>query len=135
MIEISQFYGAVGALLVSLIAFTIVLLVLVGLVVIFVCKRYHTNKIGSGLETATNVRQTIDKVKDKKKVAAISAAIFAHANRMKVTAAVAAAINVSIGRRMSTVSVPPTQCSDMNKMWRITGIAECMESRLGSRSW
>jgi len=53
----------------------------------------------------------------------------------KVVAAIATAINVSIGRSMNKVSATPTQFSDMNTMWRVTGIAECMENRLGSRSW
>ena len=54
----------------------------------------------------------------------------------KVVAAITSAINVSIGRNMSIKSVMPVQqYSDMNTMWRITGIAECMENRLGSRSW
>ena len=124
-------------------AFTIVFVVIAGLVAIIFGKRYLAmilEKKGTGVGNAPSATASQTSEEDiKEGIAAISAAVFAHANQAndvkKVAAAVAAVINVTIGRNMNIINVTPAQCSDMNKMWRTTGITECMKSRLGSRSW
>jgi len=135
MISVSQFYGAIVALLVSLMAFTVVFVVLAGLFAIIVGKRYLAvilEKRDIGVETAlpaivsTPVSQTEVEPAPVAKTAE---------DIKKLIAAISAAINVSIGKSVKITSVMPVQRSDANIRWRTMGIAECMKSRLGSRSW
>ena len=137
---IPRFQGTVGALIVSLIAFTIVFSVLAALCAMIYVNRYIAMVAGSGNKT--------DKT-DKTNGASAPQTVSAPAGQTtsdekeikKLVAAISAAICASTGRRMNVISVTPAvaptygNCPSMTPIWRAAGIAECMESRLGSRSW
>ena len=135
MLPISHFSGIGGALIVSLIAFTIVFVVLMGLSAIIYANRYISmivEKKETSKKTVTSAPLPVS--------APQTPMVDADANDMKkVVAVISAAINASVGRRVNILSVTPAPVQgnslNMTAMWRVTGIAECMESRLGSRSW
>ncbi|MCL1940392.1 MAG: OadG family protein [Synergistaceae bacterium] len=132
----SQFQGFGGAVIVSLIAFTIVFSVLAALSAMIFVNRYIAaiaEKKDKGAKTAPSASAP---------AAAAAPVIQASpdANDMKkVVAVISAAINASVGKSVNIISIRPAQgnCSNTNVMWRAAGIAECMASRLGtdSRSW
>jgi Na+-transporting methylmalonyl-CoA/oxaloacetate decarboxylase gamma subunit len=132
----SQFQGFGGAVIVSLIAFTIVFSVLAALSEMIFVNRYIAaiaEKKDKGAKTAPSASAP---------AAAAAPVIQASpdANDMKkVVAVISAAINASVGKSVNIISIRPAQGnrSNTNVMWRAAGIAECMASRLGtdSRSW
>lgn len=126
-VPLSQFQGLGGALIVSLIAFTIVFGVLAGLSAIICGVRYFA---------------AIVEKKPKPAPATISAAPAAvqaseGKDMKKLVAAISAALIASTGRQMKIISVAPLMgnCSPLNQRWRAAGLADCLESRMGSRSW
>ena len=134
MISVTQFYAAIGTLLISLIAFTIVFVVLACLIAIIVGKRYLATVMENKDAGVESDLPAAISVTDSQTETALIPICRESEDIKKVIAAVTAAINVSIGKSMN-ISVTPVQCSDMNTRWRTMGIAECMKSRLGSRSW
>lgn len=133
----SRFHGTGGALIVSLIAFTIVFSVLAALSAMIYVNRYIAMIAGK---------------KDKTNSPSMPAPVPAPTSEpltqaasddmdvKKLVAVISAAICASTGRRMNVISVSPMapthgNCSSMTPIWRVAGIAECMGSRLGSRSW
>ena len=135
MLPVSQFAGIGGALVVSLIAFTIVFVVLAGLSAMIFANRYISMIIQKKEPAKITVPSAPLPVS-----APPGPIVDSNANDMKkVVAAISAAINASVGRRVNILSVTqaPVQGNSLNMtaMWRVTGVAECMESRLGSRSW
>ena len=127
-----SFQGASGALIVTLIAFTIVFVVLVGLAALINANRY----LAKILEKKGAAEETVPS-------APVAASAYARQapgakDMKKVVAAISAAINASTGRRMNILSVTKAQVhgsANVTPVWRVKGIAECMENRLGSRSW
>ena len=134
MISVTQFYAAIGALLVSLIAFTIVFVVLACLIAIIVGKRYLATVLEKKDAGSESCLPEAISVSDSQTESALMPICRKPDDIKKVIAAVTAAINFSISNNMN-ISDTPVQCSDMNTRWRSMGIAECMKSRLGSRSW
>jgi Na+-transporting methylmalonyl-CoA/oxaloacetate decarboxylase gamma subunit len=135
MIHVSNFAGIGGALIVSIIAFTIVFVVLTGLSAMIYANRYISIIVKNKETTKETVPSAPVSVS-----APVDQMVYSDANDMKkVVAAISAAINASIGRRVNILSVAraPVQGNSLNMtaMWRIAGIAECMEKRLGSHSW
>ena len=141
VVAASQFHGTGGALTVSLIAFTIVFAVLAAL-----CSMIYVNRY---------IAMIVEK-KDTPKASAPSAPVSASApapapapapvsqtqasvkDMKKTVAAISAAITAATGRSMNVISVTPVQGNsfpNMTPVWRVKGIAECIESRLSSRSW
>ena len=135
----SQFQGFGGAVIVSLIAFTIVFSVLAALSAMIFVNRYIAaiaEKKDKGAKTAPSASAPAPSATTAAPVTQTAT----DANDMKkVVAVISAAINASVGKSVNIISVTPAQgnCSNMNVMWRAAGIAECMASRLGtdSRSW
>jgi predicted membrane protein len=126
----SRFHGESGALIVSLIAFTIVFSVLAALSATIFINRYIAmivEKKDKGAKTASSASAPSDSV-----AAPVSQTASDVNDMKKVVAAISAAINASVGGSVNIISVTPAQsnCSSMNQMWRTTGIAECMASRL-----
>jgi len=133
MIPISQFHGVGGAVIVSMIAFTIVFVVLAGLTVMIYAIRYFamfTEKKDTRVETASAVAVSAPATVSEP----VSPTVDSGAKDMKkVVAVISAAINAHTGKSMNIVSVTPAQgnCSNMNQMWRAAGIADCMARRFG----
>jgi Na+-transporting methylmalonyl-CoA/oxaloacetate decarboxylase gamma subunit len=131
------FHGAGGSLIVSLIAFTIVFAVLAGLSATIYANRYIAMIFGK--KNAPKEKTVSSAAVDVP--APASKTVESDNDMKKVVAAISAAINASSGRNVNILRVTPTQapsqgnCLNMTPVWRVTGIAECMESRLGSRSW
>ena len=126
-----EFEGIGGAILVALIAFSVVFLVLIGLFALLKANRY--------LAMIVEKKDTMEKAAPSV-AAPVSAPVSQTSDAKdmkKVIAVISAAINASVGGGMNIISVTPTRgnCSDMNKMWRVTGVAECMASRLGTGPW
>ncbi|MCL1876146.1 MAG: OadG family protein [Synergistaceae bacterium] len=132
---VSRFHGTGGALIVSLIAFTIVFSVLAALSATIFVNRYIAMIVGKKDKPATPSAPAPQAVS-----APVSQAASDDLDMKKVVAAISAAICASTGRRMNVISVARVplahgNCPSLTPIWRATGIAECMESRLGSRSW
>ena len=132
MIPISHFQGAGGAIVVSFIAFSIVFIVLAGLCAMIYATRYFAMIAEKKKAEEKAVPPAVVPVS-----AVVSQTVEGSAKDMKkVVAIISAVINASAGRSMNIISVTPAQNyrSNMNQMWRVTGIAECMASRFGSGS-
>ena len=118
-----------GVLIVSIIAFAVVFILLAGLFAVIYVNHYVKSKLKKNVEAA--ISASLANIAD----APAGKAEFDD-DLKKVVAAISAAIIVASGGNANIISVTPVQnSSNMGQMWRATGIAECMESRLGSRSW
>jgi Na+-transporting methylmalonyl-CoA/oxaloacetate decarboxylase gamma subunit len=137
MIPVSQFQGINGALIVSMIAFSIVFIVLSGLCAIIFVNRYIAMSVGKKNSAAKTAPAKEKPAVPAVSAASVSAPVSDDKDMKKIVAAISAAINASAGRSMRIVSVTPVQntCFNMSTAWRIAGVAECMSSRIGSRSW
>jgi Na+-transporting methylmalonyl-CoA/oxaloacetate decarboxylase gamma subunit len=128
-----SFQGAGGALIVTLIAFTIVFIVLIGLAALISANRY----LAKILERKDAVEETAPS--GAVRVSASASQTSGAKDMKKVVAAISAVINASVGRRVNILSVTKEHmqgsCVNVTPVWRVKGIAECMENRLGSRSW
>lgn len=129
-VPLSQFQGVGGALIVSLIAFTIVFAVLAGLSAIICVVRYVAAIVEKKPAPAAGVSV------QQPSLSAVTPDSETQ-DMKKIVAAISAALLASTGRQMKIISVSPAiaNCSPTNQMWRAAGIADCLESRLGSRSW
>ena len=138
--RLPQIDGISDVLMVSVLAYVIIIFLLTGL-----C-----------LYTIISLNRHIAKITEKKEPAketVTSEAIFAPApvfvsapvsqavgpgvkDMKKIVAAISAAINASVGRSMRIISVTraQTHIPNTSPIWRVTGITECMESRLSRDS-
>jgi hypothetical protein len=140
-----QIEGISGVLMTSVIAFIVVFFLLAGLCLYAIISlNRHVAVIVGKNESAQNTVPS----------EAIPAPVFVSApvnqiadpgskDMKKIVAAISAAINASVGRSVRIISVTGAQAPNISPIWRVTGITECMESRLssdsglrsGSRSW
>ena len=122
----SQFTGMGGAAIVSIIAFTIVFIVLAGLTAVI-----YAIKFISGGESAP-----ADKGNSAASAPKPAAPAPVSGSKSQITAAIAAAILSATGGRGRILSITPssTACCDVNKVWRTAGIIERISGRL-SRPW
>lgn len=134
MEHLSQFQGAGGALIVSLIAFTIVFLVLIGLTLVIFAIKFFAGSEGkkdSGTPSAPVVAAA--------PAAAVSAlAPQPPAGKSQITAAITAAILTATQGRGRVLSVSPALQSGIapapRTTWKTTGIVERISGRL-VRPW
>ena len=125
-----SFDGLSGSIIVSLIAFSIVFAVLAGLSAMIYATRYFA-MIAGKKKTAEKTAPSV--VEPVPAAAPVSRAPDVK-DMKRVVAVISAAVHASAGGSVNIISVTPAKgnCSDMNKMWRATGIAECMASRFGT---
>lgn len=144
-VPMTSFDGFGGAAIVSLIAFTIVFLVLAGLSAIICCVRYFAiiaDSIGKKKPAAPAAKGKAPAAAPTASVAAPAPAVAVAAHgtdKKKLVAVISGAILAMTGKNVRVLSVNPApliegNCTPMNRMWRSAGIAECLGSRL-TRSW
>ena len=141
--QLQQIEGISGVLMASVVAFIIVFILLAGICL------YAIISLNRHVAVVMEKKESAQKAVSPE---AVTAPVFAPApviqassakEMKKIVAAISAAINASVGRSMKIISVIPAQAQNMSPIWRVTGITECMDSRLsgdsgsrsGSRSW
>lgn len=135
--NIAQFQGAGGALIVSLIAFTIVFLVLIGLtLVIYTIKFFAGSSDGNKGSGTPGTPATAVPVPSP----AVSAASSAQPpTKSQITAAITAAILAATQGRGRILSVRPalseSAVSLTRTTWKTTGIVERISSGRLTRPW
>ena len=136
MEHLTQFQGAGGALIVSLIAFTIVFIVLAGLTaVIYAIKFFAGDSEEKGQNTPSAPKTAVTAP-----TAPAASGSVASGGKAKITAAITAAIVAATGGRGRVLNIIPV-CSqtgsmafDSTRTWKVTGVVERISGRL-ARSW
>lgn len=131
MEHVSQFHGASGALIVSMIAFTIVFLVLIGLTLVIYAIKFFS---GSGEKKDSGTPSTPVTPAAVASVAAPQPP----AGKSQITAAITAAILAATQGRGRILSVSPALQDGIAPLsrttWKTTGIVERISGRL-VRPW